>query len=147
MGLNMCLYREHCLTRHSDPELLEVIKKTEKFKNYDNFTIRAEVAYWSKANQIHRWFVDNVQDGVDDCREMLVNIGQLSNLLTTVIEVLNNGTKKFALEKLPPSSGYFFGSETIGQRYWESLKDTKRMLKKVLKSDTDDASYFYCASW
>ena len=26
-----------------------------------------EVGYWRKANQIHSWFVNNVQDGVDDC--------------------------------------------------------------------------------
>ena len=24
-------------------------------------------AYWRKANQIHAWFVDNVQQGNDDC--------------------------------------------------------------------------------
>ena len=24
--------------------------------------------YWRKANQIHKWFVDNVQGGIDDCR-------------------------------------------------------------------------------
>jgi len=29
--------------------------------NYDS------IAYWRKANEIHKWFVDTVQDGVDDC--------------------------------------------------------------------------------
>ena len=42
------------------------------------------VGYWRKANAIHQWFVDNVQHGVDDCREYLVERGQLQTLLDTV---------------------------------------------------------------
>ena len=26
-----------------------------------------EICYWRKANAIHKWFVDNVQGGIDDC--------------------------------------------------------------------------------
>ena len=29
--------------------------------------IMEQVGYWRKANQIHNWFVENIQDGVDDC--------------------------------------------------------------------------------
>jgi hypothetical protein len=29
--------------------------------------IEERVGYWRKANQIHKWFVENVQDGNDDC--------------------------------------------------------------------------------
>lgn len=46
------------------------------------------VAYWRKANQIHRWFVENVQGGDDDCREYYVSREQLKELLTTVRTVL-----------------------------------------------------------
>jgi len=28
-------------------------------------TIITEAIYWCKANAIHKWFVDNIQDGVD----------------------------------------------------------------------------------
>ena len=30
--------------------------------------IMEQVGYWRKANEIHNWFVENVQDGEDDCR-------------------------------------------------------------------------------
>ena len=30
-------------------------------------SIREEVAYWRKANHIHKWLVDRLQDGIDDC--------------------------------------------------------------------------------
>ena len=29
---------------------------------------REEIGYWRKANAIHRWFVNKVQDGIDDCK-------------------------------------------------------------------------------
>ena len=41
-----------------------------------------EVGYWRKANQIHKWFVDNVQDGVDDCGEYKVTKEQLIETVT-----------------------------------------------------------------
>ncbi|MGZ8787335.1 MAG: hypothetical protein ACXW4P_03780 [Thermoanaerobaculia bacterium] len=46
--------------------------------------ITEDIAYWRKANQIHQWFVDNVQEGVDDCKEYHVSPDQLRELLDTV---------------------------------------------------------------
>lgn len=37
---------------------------------------------WRKANQIHNWFVQNVQKGNDDCGEYYVEIDQLKDLLS-----------------------------------------------------------------
>ncbi len=34
---------------------------------YPNVMIMEQVGYWRKANHIHDWFVNNVQDGIDDC--------------------------------------------------------------------------------
>lgn len=39
----------------------------DKEHKYPWFRIVEEVGYWRKANQIHNWFVENVQDGIDDC--------------------------------------------------------------------------------
>lgn len=39
------------------------------------------VAYWRKANQIHKWFVDNIQEGNDDCKSYYVGGDQLQELL------------------------------------------------------------------
>lgn len=50
-------------------------------KNYPNTSISTNVAYWRKANAIHQYFVDMVQDGEDDCdfhneitREILLDL-------------------------------------------------------------------------
>ena len=39
--------------------------------------IEEEVGYWRKANQIHKWFVDNVQDGEDNCELHYVSLESL----------------------------------------------------------------------
>ena len=39
-----------------------------------------KVAYWRKANAIHGWFVDNIQDGVDDQNEYYVSKEKLEEL-------------------------------------------------------------------
>lgn len=42
--------------------------------------IHVTCAYWRKANQIHNWFVENVQDGKDDCGDYYVSRSQLEEL-------------------------------------------------------------------
>jgi hypothetical protein len=53
--------------------------------------ITEEVAYWRKANAIHKWFVANVQDGVDECQEAYVEREQLQELLE-ICETIIDGS-------------------------------------------------------
>lgn len=39
----------------------------DREKRYERVKLNEGVAYWRKANAIHKWFVDHVQDGEDDC--------------------------------------------------------------------------------
>lgn len=50
--------------------------------------IDEEVMYWRKANHIHAWFVDNVQNGNDDCRSYLVDWEELRTLLSLCKKVI-----------------------------------------------------------
>ena len=49
-----------------------------------------ELAYWRKANAIHKWFVDNVQKGKDNCKEYRVTRRNLLDLCDLVSDVLNH---------------------------------------------------------
>mgnify|MGYP003341723335 FL=1 len=51
------------------------------------------VAYWRKANAIHKWFVDKCQDGVDECQETWLSREQLQELVDTCKNVLANKKK------------------------------------------------------
>lgn len=48
-----------------------------------------DVGYWRKANAIHKWFVENVQNGEDDCGQYEVSKEQLEELLDVCKEVLD----------------------------------------------------------
>lgn len=51
-----------------------------------------DVAYWRKANAIHRWFVKNVQDGEDDCGKYHVTRKQLEELRDCCMKVIEQST-------------------------------------------------------
>jgi len=134
-------------------------------------------AYWRKANAIHKWFVDNVQEGVDKCQESYVSEEQLIDLRDTCQQVLDrsklvkgqvqNGyifkdgetipnleegellaDTSLAEELLPTTSGFFFGSTEYSQWYIQDLRDTVEQIDAVLKRNEDkEVSYYYQASW
>jgi hypothetical protein len=59
--------------------------------------ITEDVGYWRKANQIHKWFVDNVQDGKDNCGEYDVTLEQCKKLLSICHEVKDKCVLKPAM--------------------------------------------------
>ena len=99
------------------------------------------VAYWRKANEIHRWFVENCADGVDDCQPVYVDGSQLKLLLDMCKEVLEDHSK--AEEVLPTQSGFFFGSTEYDEWYFKDLEKTVKMLEGL----DFDGDYIYEASW
>jgi hypothetical protein len=52
--------------------------------------IELSTAYRRKANAIHKRFVDNVQDGEDDCKDYYVSKEKLYKLVETCREVLKS---------------------------------------------------------
>jgi hypothetical protein len=105
-----------------------------------------KVGQWRKANAIHKWFVDNVQNGVDDCSSYSVHMGDLVKLRSLVMRVLKDSS--LAMELLPPASGFFFGSTEIDDWYWEDLKHTFKTISEVLdKMDWDNKVLMYQSSW
>lgn len=106
-------------------------------------SVKAKAAYWRKANQIHAWFVDNVQGGEDECRPHYVSRDQLRELRDLCQQALD--TEKPLLE---PRSGFFFGSTEIDEWYWEDLKNTVEMIDKALADFPEDKWNFeYRSSW
>ena len=101
-------------------------------------------AYWRKANQIHAWFVDNVQGGEDNCGEYYVSREKLEELLTTCQQALFKKDPSL----LKPREGFFFGSYDIDEWYWNDIKDTIKQLKRVLElGEKSKLSFYYSSSW
>lgn len=105
-----------------------------------------EAMYWRKMNAIHNWFVENVQDGVDNCTTHVVTRDQLEKLLLTIETVLSKKDDKEAKTLLPPTEGFFFGSQDIDEYYWDELRETRWKLREDMDANPDD-EYYYYASW
>jgi hypothetical protein len=111
-------------------------------------SIIVDGAYWRKANQIHRWFVENVQEGNDDCGQYFVTREKLEELFETckrVLKALENDDINTAKELLPTLEGFFFGDYEIDEWYKENIEDTIEMLEPLLAKDSADL--YYSSSW
>jgi hypothetical protein len=102
-----------------------------------------ETGYWRKQNQIHRWFVENVQDGVDNCGEYYVSKSDLEKLLELCLAVKLDHSQ--AEELLPAASGFFFGNTEYDEWYFNGIDNTIDILKEALKDE--DGDYYYSSSW
>ena len=112
-----------------------------------NYEFNEEIGCWRKANQIHKWFVDKVQDGIDDCEyHREVTEEDLEELINTCREVLE--TQILAEELLPTQSGFFFGGTSYDEYYFDDLKNTIKICENALKTtDFDTQAIYYISSW
>jgi len=106
-----------------------------------------EVAYWRKANHIHKWFVDNIQDGVDDCQEHRpIAREDLITLRDACDKVIEDN--RLASKLLPTMPGFFFGGIDYDDWYYESIKGTSELCEKLIEeTDFDRYELRYESSW
>ena len=153
MGLDMYLTRKTYVKQwsHQTPEEQFEITITKGGKPYDGIdvsnvtNIEEEVGYWRKANQIHRWFVENVQNGVDNCGEYSVSKGELEELRNICTEVLNDHSK--AEELLPSASGFFFGNTDYDEWYYNDVQHTIEIIDKIIGETNPNQDIYYSSSW
>ena len=143
---------------------------TEKVKY-----VEEEVAYWRKANQIHNWFVENIQKGVDDCGSYWVPKEKLEELVDVCKQILATAQtnqpipdstgdwsewSKLIVENpddledlLPTASGFFFGNTDYDGDYLYGIKETIEQIEPYLEKDSEDryvygdSDFYYSSSW
>lgn len=134
-------------------EIVEAIKNDflkrnylwDKEDKYGYFSTIIEIGYWRKQNAIHKWFVDNVQNGVDDCEAYEVTKENIEQLLDLCKKVKNGEDPK---ELLPCQSGFFFGSTEYDEWYMKGIEDTIETLENVLRdTNFEHEIVFYQSSW
>jgi len=174
MGLDQYLSKKHYIGAHYEHRKItgEINIKEDGEPLDINFNqvseITERVGYWRKANQIHQWFVQNVQDGVDECQESWVpndDIKELLALCEIVVSALDDNNmitiekkdtwsdKPYTVEVyanqdevidlLPTSQGFFFGDDNIDKYYKQDLQDTIEILTPLVDCD----QIYYQASW
>ena len=103
-----------------------------------------EVGYWRKANQIHNWFVENVQNGIDECQESYVSREQLQSLLD-ICRIVKIDKDK-APQLLSTQSGFFFGGTEYDEWYFNDIDNTIQIIEEALSDENAD-DFAYRASW
>jgi hypothetical protein len=152
MGLDMYLTKkifigaeyEHCKVKGK----IEITTNDKPVKiNFNKVSyIEESVSYWRKANAIHRWFVDNCQDGNDDCRTAYVSTEELQKLLSICKKIKEN--PKLAKKLLPPQEGFFFGSTKIDEGYFQDIDSTIEIIESILLEDKETVGdFYYHSSW
>ena len=145
-------------------------EQVEEYRNsepeYDENMYGKELMYWRKANQIHNWFVQNCQNGVDDCEYYAITVADLMKLKELCEKILTMTEKRkamrytsysatekeevdvlyltpegveYATEHLPSRSGFFFGSTEYDDWYVLQLENTVEQINDTL--DTLNCDY------
>lgn len=113
-------------------------------------TLKITVGYWRKANAIHNWFVQNVQNGEDNCGTYYVTKEKLLELRTDVqaaLDQIEAGDPTAASNILPPISGFFFGDTEVDEWYKHSLENTLVIIDKCLGPKFKGYGFYYQSSW
>lgn len=194
MGLDMFLWKMKKQKGKTFDEVMEIKRKldNEEIKgvekenlkmymfhtkleniNYEYDSLFKEIYYWRKANAIHQWFVDNIQNGNDDCEDYRVTQKDLQILIDTLKEVYNSlcnkemitkkvqdgsieyETKVFkeedleiAKQLLPTQEGFFFGGTQYDEYYFEDIKQTLNDLQIINECfDFENNYLIYGSSW
>lgn len=158
MGLDQSLYRKTYINRWDPNEATSqagqgvtiLIAKQKQIGHINPkkvLYIEEEVIDWRKSNQIHKWFVDNVQGGNDDCGTYSVSRDQIKDLMDACKAVVDDPDR--GPELLPTQGGFFFGETDYDGYYLDDVKSTYDDLKKVLEETPDHHSieFFYNSSW
>lgn len=149
MGLDMYLHARRYLwsfdKEREDSNIAETVRELVKIpETFEVKEIKVEAGYWRKANQIHRWFVNNVQEGKDDCGNYYVDRQSLIDLKELCNKVLAN--RDLAPTDLPTESGFFFGNTTYDEWYYQDLTETIEIIDKAL-SLGQEWDFEYHSSW
>jgi hypothetical protein len=141
MGLDMYLNAKRYFWTKEEAPKIEGVPE-----GYAVGAIDIDVAYWRKANAIHQWFVENVQEGEDDCQAYGVTRDDMKALVDTCKLVIAEPEK--APELLPTQEGFFFGDTDYDEYYFECLHDTVKQLESILAGFNSDHWFFeYKSSW
>lgn len=154
MGLDQYLYKKTYIGANYDHREVKAKVEIEIEGKKVNVNpkrlsyIVEQVGYWRKANQIHRWFVENIQKGKDDCGEYYVSVEQLKELMFLCKSVRDIKEMKSAL--LPTQDGFFFGSTDYDGYYEHDINSTIEIIEQILIEEENSeapSDYYYQSSW
>lgn len=147
MGLDMYLYAEKYVGGwdwRKDEGFDKIVEAVgiKPVEDSPSIMVKVTVGYWRKANAIHGWFVDNVQEGVDECQTAFVDPDKMRELIASCKAVLAGAPVE---NHLPTRGGFFFGGLEYDEYYKADLEHTIKVLEAALELEGVD--FYYQSSW
>lgn len=129
MGLDMYLNRR-CVKGKVDTDKIRQMTWGLPYSVRDKMGNWSELVYWRKANMIHNWFVENVQNGKDDCNEYPVTRDQIVALFERCLKaahVIQQG--KFVL--------HYYGKPKDKKEPWNRpvIRVPAKLVKPIAAKD------------
>jgi len=107
------------------PAIRKALPEMFDIGNIGTISVSFEAGYWRKANQIHAWFVKNVQDDKDDCGDYYVSRENLEKLKADCKKVIKSLEKKKTDSSVQIKTGFMKGKDVYEQVPVYSDKDLK----------------------
>lgn len=114
--------------------------KTPKGEKQDWSKGFDDIGSWRKAHAIHEWFVQHIQNNVDDCGYYLVEPVQLKLLRSRCKTVLE---KRHLAKDLIPDKDGKYNENYFGML--ENTVDTLGIVLSIVSFDSNDI--YYTSSW
>jgi hypothetical protein len=153
MGLDMYLYRREYISGwdwNDNPKEMklysDILEYTgaKRCAGSPHAQVEVCVAYWRKANAVHKWFCD-LDGGRDECQSIYVTKGNLIELRDLAKSVIEQPA--MAGDVLPTQQGFFFGSYDYDDWYMEDMKNTVEQIDNILAASNEYSDFIYRASW
>ena len=104
-----------------------------------------QFAYWRKFNALHKWFVNHVQDGIDECQKSrFLTKDDVESIIYILKEIKKN--PETASEMMPTSDGFFFGGTNYDTWFMQDVEESIPVFERLLER-VDRENFYYHSSW
>ena len=115
----------------------------ELFEKFNKRIYAVSDAYFRKVNFIYEYFRNKLVD--EGC---IVSKFELNEFIQVCKDVYKHkGDEDYATEYLPTTSGFFFGSTSYDEWYWNDVKDCIKQMEKIYKKLDDEDIVMWEFSW
>lgn len=138
----------------------------------ESLQVEIQTGYLRKANAIHGWLVQNIQDGKDECQHTYFprdKVTELRDICRRILATVDKGAPvmqkgfgdstyetypslkldtELAAQLLEPTQGFFFGSYELDEWYVSDLETAEKFLTQMLEHPKfQSMDFYYHASW
>jgi len=140
------------LTDQNKKDMDQCHREEDEIKTKLNYNGKEEeYHYWRKFNALHGYIVREFADGIDECQTIEIGnkdgVNKILDALKTTLKQVEDGEKDIEKLKMPPTSGFFFGSTDLDDWFKDKLKEAIPVFEKLASDLEDNEIVYYQASW